>query len=160
MNENLSSMREQYNIEDSLLASYLPADYVDNYYSETTAVSNRNSEEYFRQLFQNLPRWVNLLLKLRDALVKPFGLSGGDFEGKVAALVKATNDTEIVFGMADKHLDFYASVWCSPLLSGRQTVGVATIVKYNNRLGRVYFALIKPFHRFIIRRMLRRLSRQ
>jgi hypothetical protein len=38
--------------------------------------------------------------------------------------------------------------------AGRQEVAVSTAVKTHNLLGRVYLALVKPFHRIIVPAML------
>ena len=152
-------MSEPYNTRDSLLAPHLPADYIDTYFQEIATVRTRKAEEYFEQLFMHLPSGVNMLLKVRDALVKPLGLSGGHFEERVATLIIESNDREVLFGIADTHLDFYGTVWCTETLRGIQIVGITTTVRFNNRLGSVYFFLIKPFHRLIVQRMLQRLKR-
>ena len=40
----------------------------------------------------------------------------------------------------------------------RQQVTATTLVLTHNRLGRTYLALILPFHRLIVRAMLRRVA--
>ena len=35
-----------------------------------------------------------------------------------------------------------------------------TVVKFNNRLGRLYFFFIRPFHKVIIRSMLKRVAKR
>ena len=55
-----------------------------------------------------------------------------------------------IMRMDDSHLLFYVSVFICPEEGGRQTTEVSTWVKYHNRIGRVYFFFIKPFHRVIV----------
>ena len=38
--------------------------------------------------------------------------------------------------------------------TGRQAVSTSTLVKTHNLLGRVYLAIVKPFHRIIVPAML------
>ena len=70
------------------------------------------------------------------------------------------NAQEIVFGMPDKHLTFHAALWCGEKESGGQTFTITTVVKFNNRLGRLYFFFIRPFHKVIIRSMLKRVAKR
>ena len=70
------------------------------------------------------------------------------------------NAQEIVFGMPDKHLTFHASLWCGEKEPGGQTFTITTVVKFNNRLGRLYFFFIRPFHKVIIRSMLKRVAKR
>lgn len=87
-------------------------------------------------MFRQFPKGVRWLLKLRDMIVKPFGLKTGiSFDDKI----KEQNTNEIILGAEDKHLTFYISLFCSDINSGKQTVSVSTIVKYNNFSGRIYF---------------------
>ena len=95
-------------------------------------------------------RW---LLKLRDMIVKPFGLKTGiSFDDKI----KEQNTNEIILGAEDKHLSFYISLFCSEINSGKQTVSVSTIVKYNNFSGRIYFSAIWIFHKILVSYTFRR----
>ena len=110
------------------------------------------------------PAWVEALTKLRDMLVKPFGIKtgseiraerDGDYEFDFAPVLYRS-DEEIVMGMNDKHLYFRMSV----MKVARQNdseVYLTTVVRFNNLGGRIYFALIRLFHGLIVRTMLRRL---
>lgn len=109
-----------------------------------------------KKLFET-PRWVNFLIKLRDKLVRPFGLktsqeidekSTGDMPFQV---LDCTAD-ELLMYEADKHL----KMWVSVQKKGK-SVHLTTVVKYNMLLGRIYFFFIKPFHIIIIRSLLKRL---
>ena len=58
-------------------------------------------------------------------------------------------------GLDDRHLDFRVSL---RLLRSDDAAGVlqlTTTVTFHGRLGRLYFALVRPFHRRIVPAMLR-----
>ena len=59
-------------------------------------------------MFRQFPKGVRWLLKLRDMIVKPFGLKTGiSFDDKI----KEQNTNEIILGAEDKHLTFYISLF-------------------------------------------------
>jgi hypothetical protein len=100
-----------------------------------------------------LPVWVTILLKLRNNLfVKPFGLNTGSHEIPTLFISK----DEIVAGEDDKHLYFRISVLKKENHVGAE-IYLTTIVKFNNRWGRLYFTLIKPFHKVIVKTLLKRI---
>jgi hypothetical protein len=118
-----------------------------------------------------MPAWADRLMWLRDRIVTVFGLQRSE---KVAATgpagplrsgarlgiftVMARSEDEVMFGADDKHLDFRASL----LLQrdgATETAILATVVRYNNVLGRAYFFFVRPFHKLIIGSMLRNLRR-
>jgi hypothetical protein len=110
------------------------------------------------------PAWVEMLTRLRDFLVKPFGLKtgdeiraerNGDYEFDFAPVLYRS-DEEIVMGMNDKHLYFRLSVLKVARTENSQLF-LTTIVRFNNVGGRIYFAFIRLFHGLIVRTMLRRL---
>jgi hypothetical protein len=125
--------------------------------------------------FLAFPSSFKALLNLREVLVKPFGLKTApqtnkksryenlySFNGEVGASVAIfevldKNERELLTGQNDSHLDFKLS-----FVSYQSDEGVRmeliTTVKLNNVIGRTYFRLIKPFHRFYIRRILQRME--
>lgn len=209
---------------DSLLYAYLPADYCDSFSREfrISQISQLNKPDrvdsvnrqgkvgkagkedksspamnpdmFLNIAFKQYPFWIKWLLNLRNILVKSFGL---DTSTPLEDTIRAKNENEIVFGMEDKHLTFYVSLWCGQkeeistqteeninagIKSGIKTelkegiegnqkrreqnmqekeqniqeLIITTIVRYNNWFGRVYFFVISPFHKIIIRSMLNR----
>ena len=124
--------------------------------------------EIYLALFAHHPGWFRTLLILRDAIVVPLGLrpSGAsdatpiEFKpayaigDRIARFVLfEQNDTEIVTGGDDKHLDFRVSVRKSTE-GGAARVTLTTVVSPHNLLGKAYLAAILPFHRLGIRTML------
>ena len=134
-------MKEQNIPQDSLIAGYLPADYCDSFSRNVVSEKAITSDEFFDMAFNHSPGWVNGLMKLRNAIGEQ-------------------NAQEVVFGMPDKHLTFHASLWCGEKEPGGQTFTITTVVKFNNRLGRLYFFFIRPFHKVIIRSMLKRVAKR
>jgi len=123
-------------------------------YCDVLSRSITSSEEIktiTQKLFE-LPGWVYGLLKLRNILVKPFGLateSKGQDGLPFPPIVTA--DNEIIMFDEDKHLKFWMSI-----LKTERGVSVTTLVSFKITFGKVYFYLIQPFHVLIIKAMLRR----
>jgi hypothetical protein len=105
------------------------------------------------------PRWIGVLMALRNRLVAPFGLKT-PARHKVAAAdgigafpVVSETPGRIVAGFNDRHLDFRVVVDIAGAGDGRR-VTATTLVLTHNWLGRTYLAIILPFHRLVVRAML------
>lgn len=115
----------------------------------------------------DFPIWINALFKLRNFLVKFAGLKKEEQDlqelekcirmGKTygIASVPAKNDDETVLLLSDSHLDAYISVYVENR-EERKTVSTITLVYFKNRLGRIYFFFVRPFHGAIVKSMLKR----
>jgi len=122
-----------------------------------------NARRAAKRMIGRLPRWVDTLLALRNRLVAPFGLktSGASKTEPremigIFPLLSETPD-RLVAGLNDKHLDFRFGV--DVATSGAtQVVTATTLVLTHNWLGRIYLAIILPFHRLIVRTMLRQVA--
>jgi hypothetical protein len=143
------------------------ADFVDAFGIELPHVSELDAEALARAAFEHAAPWVAVVLRLRDALVRPLGLkttaslsrAGGERIGFFR--VFARHPDEIILGEDDAHLDFRVSLLLHPPgASGNRRVSVSTVVFQHGRLGRVYLALIEPFHRLVVRSALRRIERR
>jgi len=124
-----------------------------------------------RFIFSHQPSWIGKLIQVRDMIVAGFGLKtakqlatlAGDAKNSRVGIFKvySTNETEIVLGEDDKHLDFRVSVYCSAAPApedGRQLI-LSTVVHCHNLLGRAYIFVIAPFHRMVVKASLRRAAR-
>ena len=106
------------------------------------------------------PRWVDTLVKLRNRLVTPFGLKtpapdGATSPGRIGIFpVLSETPERLVAGLNDRHLDFRLVVDVAAADQG-QRVTATTVVLTHNWLGRSYLAVIMPFHRLIVRTLLR-----
>jgi len=127
---------------------------------EGAALDARNAAE---RMLGHPPRWIEALLKLRNLLVAPFGLKTSGRSEKpprqtigLFPILTQTPD-RLVAGFDDKHLDFLVVVDVVPSGDG-QRVTATTLVLTHNRLGQVYLAIILPFHRLVVRAMLRQVA--
>lgn len=140
---------------NSLIENYLPADYSDTFSREITVRQALTPSEFRKRAFEQLPKWIDRLMRLRNAIVKRLGL---DTESRFTEMIYASSANEEIFGMPDKHLTFHVSTWCGEYKDGKQELRITTVVKYNNLFGRVYFIIIKPFHAIIVRSILKNIE--
>jgi Protein of unknown function (DUF2867) len=125
---------------------------------------NLDAMEAARRAILGGPKWAQVLLAMRNLLVRPFGLKTGHEAGLFVERigifpVLARKPGHLMLGMDDKHLDFRLLIDIENGAHGRQTVTVTTRVKTHNALGRVYLALVMPFHKRIVPAMLARTAR-
>jgi hypothetical protein len=125
------------------------------------ALDARLAAERMLALLAHGPRWIDILLALRNLIVAPFGLKTSAPLGAVDLIgifpVVSQTPDRLVAGFDDRHLDFRVVVDVTSAAHG-QRVTATTLVKTHNLLGRVYLAIILPFHRLIVRRMLRQVA--
>jgi|SRR5690554_4468092 len=143
-----------------ILNGFGKIDYSDTYKIKIT--SNEYSVDKITTDIFKTPKWVDNLMK-----VKVFGLKTSDKNdnliephysvGSKAAYftVLDRNKNEIVMAENDKHLNFRTSVMVEKdAASG--TIYLSTIVQFNNFFGWLYFLPVKPFHRIIIKSLLKK----
>ena len=152
----------------SLSENYLPTDYSDVYAYQTDTPKEIIPDDIMVNFWTDFPHWINVLFKLRNVLVKFVGLkseennsveelekcirTGGRYNF-VSVPAKSYNETILL--LSDKHLDAYISIHVE---NGKEhkMISAITLVHFKNRLGRVYFFVIRPFHGAIVRSMLKR----
>ncbi|MFC3675064.1 DUF2867 domain-containing protein [Ferrovibrio xuzhouensis] len=108
--------------------------------------------------FGTPPGWVNTLMATRNAVMGRLGYKAPRIQRGFPVL-RAAPGMELS-GLDDAHLDFRALVRVTPEGDGRSRITLTTAVRTHNRLGRVYLAVILPFHRVIVRNLLARMARQ
>lgn len=126
-------------------------DFVDCFSTESNLSPRRAAE-----IITSFPGWAMALVRLRGVLVSPFGLSktGPEAIDKVGIFpVEHDDETEVIAGFNDRHLDFRVSV-----LSENGRISLATWVHRHNLGGRLYLAAILPFHIMIARNALARVN--
>lgn len=131
----------------SLWSLHRPGDFLDCYLVAST-LSPR--EAATRGL--SLPRWAAALLRLRNALVRPFGLKTGEPGQPIFPTCHETED-EIILGTDDRHLDFRIG-----LIRQDGRLYMSTWVHPHNRWGRAYLVLVMPFHILISRGAVARMA--
>lgn len=99
------------------------------------------------------PRMLTVLMRLRDALVRPFGIAGVDVGSlpHTGFPLLATGDDEVVLGLDDKHLDFRVGIRVL-----EASAVVTTTVTLHHALGRLYWLPVRWFHPWAVRTLLRR----
>ncbi len=154
--------------ENSLLSKEAHRyDYKDSF-RLTLARTDVEPWELVAAFFQSAPGWVDTLFILRNKMVGLLGLKADladvsklnpPYEtGRQFGLFKllAINHNEAVLGEDDKHLNFRVSLLVDR--TQENSLVVSTVVKINNRLGKAYFFVVKPFHRFIVPIMVKRMA--
>jgi hypothetical protein len=129
-------------------------------FSIVTPETALTARQFAERMFSRSPRWVSALTALRDRIVSPFGLTTTktarharrDRIGIFPVLTETPQ--RLVAGFDDNHLDFRVVIDVASESAG-QRVTATTVVLMHNRLGRGYLAVIKPFHRLVVRAMLR-----
>ena len=108
------------------------------------------------------PRWIDALVRLRNLLVGPLGLKtsgeGAPAPGGMIGLFPVVSETpeRLVAGFNDYHLDFRIVVDVRSFAEGRRVTST-TLVRTHNLLGRAYLTLILPFHKLVVRGMMRQI---
>ena len=134
------------------------AQFIDAFRVEVGATKLSAREACTRMVLHG-PRWIDVLTRLRNILVTPFGLKksgeGTYAPGGLIGLFPVVSETpeRLVAGFNDYHLDFRIVVDVAGEATLRH-VTVTTLVKTNNVLGRTYLMLITPFHKLVARGMM------
>ena len=133
--------------ESSLWSHHNPGDFLDCY---SVASTLSPAEAAKRGLA--LPGWAAALLRLRNTLVRPFGLKTGEQDTPIFPTCHESDD-EIVLGTDDKHLNFRIGLYRQ---DGR--LFMSTWVHPHNFWGRAYLRLVMPFHILISRGAVARMA--
>lgn len=122
-----------------------------------------NARQAAERMLAHSPPWVDMLMAIRNAVVAPFGLKTPAHRKTVTSdvigifpVVSETPD-RVVAGFDDKHLNFRVVVDVTEGRSSRE-ITATTLVLTHNLLGRIYLAIILPFHRIIVSAMLRQIA--
>jgi hypothetical protein len=105
------------------------------------------------RIFGRVPRWIRVLMAVRNGLVSPLGLRTAvdEVSQKIGFFpVIAQTSDHVLLGLDDKHLDFRVAVDVVPLGNTWRQVTTMTFVRTHNLLGRIYLAIVLPFHRMIL----------
>ena len=105
------------------------------------------------ELFFTAPKWITILMKIRNVLIKPLGLKKGR---DLSDLVHIESENLARVRKNDKHLDLEIAFITERMECGSQRISVSTKVRFHNRFGKCYFAIIKPFHNLICKTLLQR----
>ncbi|MEL6672967.1 MAG: DUF2867 domain-containing protein [Bacteroidota bacterium] len=124
--------------------------------------------------FYSFPRWLGVLFGIREVIARLAGLKTAqgidvaqqlqEFKGEVGESVALfhvmeVNEEEIVTGESDSHLDFRLAFRKIPV-AHQTEIQLITTVHFHNRMGRLYFWVVKPFHKLIVKSVMRRMARR
>lgn len=150
-----------------ILNDFGKVDYCDTF--RTNQKGDESIDRITTEIF-SVPAWVERLMQIRNRIVRFFGLRTGSTKDTnikeyypigsraVFFTVINRNEHEIVLSENDKHLNFRVSV-LKEQRNETTTVYVSTLVKYNNFWGRLYFFFVKPFHKIIVKSLVKKMSR-
>jgi hypothetical protein len=94
-----------------------------------------------------LPPPVKDLMRLRDLLVRPFGLAAaGDGLPETGFPLLARTEHEVVLGVDDLHLSFRVGITTTDAHAT-----LTTTVTLSGPLGRPYWAVVRWFHPLVVR---------
>ena len=113
-------------------------DYTDEF-SDIIHTERFISAAELSELFFSATKWITLLMKFRNVVMRPFGSEN------MATVCKN-----------DKHLDLEIVFMTESMERDNQRISVSTKVRFHNNLGKCYFAIIKPFHILICTTLLQR----
>ncbi|BAK73573.1 DUF2867 domain-containing protein [Arcobacter sp. L] len=160
-------------ISDKILTSSLPSssninsfiskiDFSDSY--EIRLKKDDDIKNIYLKFLLNSPKLVKYLMLLRNKIMSLFGfkteiinsnnIKDIQLGNKVGFFnIYFINEHEIIAGEEDKHLDFLVSFY-----KRDTTLIVTTLVKYNNIFGKIYMTFVKPFHKIVVKNMLKNLK--
>lgn len=134
-------------------------------FSDTFSTSNHQDDigQIAKKIFGTFPLWVKWLFHIRSVLVRLIRLKTArpdDYNDEFCVggyvgffrIFKILPD-EMILGADDSHLNFRVSIYNSG--SKNYNIKVTTLVKFNNFTGKFYMRLISPFHRLVVKRMVR-----
>lgn len=131
------------------------------HFSDTFSTTNHCNtiDEISDLIFSTYPKWISFLFALRNRLVSLVGLKTEISENidkeahKGFFKIYKKEQNEIILGADDAHLNFRASIVDTE--QDEYNIKLTTLVFYNNRQGRFYMTLIGPFHRLVVKRMVK-----
>lgn len=153
--------------EKSLTQKYLPCNFWDVYKCTIQSESTITPDDLQVSFWTHQPKWLARLFSIRNAIVKWFGLKTdkGEFqkieqcirEDKTYNMMSVAGKSgqETAITLKDKHLNAYMSVYIEDRQSNSKDIYVITIVHFNNLLGYLYFYTIAPFHKMVVKGMMK-----
>ncbi len=151
-----------------LISVYLPGNYSDAFECSFLCKKEFTPDDFMLAFWTYSPKWIDYLFRLRDWIVKPFGIQAGSNRSKeklkeaimnggnygfVNVIAKSDNETLICAD--DKHLKMYFSIKLDKINPEQYNITVSSVVAFHNGLGYIYFYVIYPFHQLIVPSMIK-----
>jgi hypothetical protein len=150
---------------DAATRAFLPEAQMSDSYRLVVDEAALDAATAAHRMFGKMPWWIRALLAARNRLVAPFGLKTGRENAPAASRriglfpIIAQTPQQVLLGLDDRHLDFRVAVAVVPLPDAGQQVTATTLVRTHNLLGRLYLAVVLPFHRVIVPAMLAQVAK-
>lgn len=144
---------------DLVAAGGLPdADFADAFALRLSPRASRDVGVWHQALVDaGSPPWMDVLVRVRMLLARAMRLDTADWQPGTSPLVLLRHsDDLLVAGADDRHLDFRAVLQVQEGAGDVAELVLVTVVQRHNLAGRVYFALVRPFHRRVVPALLRR----
>lgn len=157
---------------DSLVDKYLPANYTDAFLCTVEIEKQMNADDLQIAFWTDSPKWIQSLFKLRNNIVKLVGLKTDKADSEFVSncirngkcdetfMISEKSENETVVKLSDKHLDAYMSIYIKDLERKKKEITVITVVNIHNWLWYVYFYSICPFHKLVVKGMLRNILKR
>ncbi|MCH8620098.1 DUF2867 domain-containing protein [Undibacterium sp. TS12] len=151
-----------------LTPDFVQAAYFRDAYRTVLSQPGLAVQDIFHNIFMHRPGWMKLIMITRNGLVSLFGIAAPSVTEIMHPKVKehyAVGDkigawpiffitpNELVAGRDNSHLDFRLSIFRE---NDGQTVVISTVCHVHNGFGRFYLKLIRPFHRWGVRFLIKR----
>lgn len=157
--------------KDSLVNTFLPTNYSDAFSCDFNTAKEITADDIQVAFWTKWPKWIERLFRIRNLIVKVVGLKGDSSNAgmiedcirnnkeykEFSVVCKSKNET--VVKLSDKHLDAYMSIYISDIQGKQRSVASITVVDIHNWLGYIYFYSICPFHKIVVKGMLKEVIR-
>ena len=160
-------------MKNKIFSSFLPnasnvnnfiskIDFCDSYKIELS--KDENIKDLYLKLILTDSKLINFLILFRNKIVSLFGFKTEiNYSNNIENLqignkigfftIYYVDEYEIIAGEKDKHLDF-----CVSFYKKDSCLTISTLVQYNNFFGKFYMSFVKPFHKFVVKNMLKNLK--
>lgn len=136
-------------------------DFCDSYKIEL--LKNEDIKKIYLKLILTDSKLINFLMSFRNKIMSIFGFKAEinhlnnikdvQVGNKIGFFtIYYVDENEIIAGEKDKHLDF-----CVSFYKKDSCFTISTLVQYNNFFGKFYMSFVKPFHKFVVKNMLKNL---
>ena len=137
-------------------------DFCDSYKIELS--KDENIKDLYLKLILTDSKLINFLMSFRNKIMSLFGfkteinhvnnIKDVQVGNKIGFfIIYYVDEYEIIAGEKDKHLDF-----CVSFYKKDSCLTISTLVQYNNFFGKFYMSFVKPFHKFVVKNMLKNLK--
>ncbi|MCW0236072.1 MAG: DUF2867 domain-containing protein [Ferrovibrio sp.] len=140
--------------DPAFIASLPGCDFADAF-SVTVPRRDLDAREVSAMFFSTPPAWAGALMDMRNAIMGRLGYKAPKIRKGFPVLRESA--TEVVSGLDDGHLDFRALTRIEAVDDGSR-ITLTTAVATHNWIGRAYLTAIMPFHKLIVRSMVRQLA--